>query len=259
MMQPLPRNKSQQEVPIDSWADEWYLIGQEIILMFNHWQSADDGTHFSPREDKRKKMKWITKDGRRIPLGSRETPGTNHNRIFELNRYIDANAFCPICRSPVVYYQNENGSKVFFNRIGWPWEKHECTDHATIRPSQDRKVEILGRLINLLNGETIESLSNGYLLGHYDVLDETKNFFLLRLKNSKNQVMFVECSAQINHVAWDTLHDAPFFLRRTIDAKSQEFLLWFFARVGSKDYSIQHISVQRTTIPFEECVSAFKK
>ncbi len=33
---------------------------------------------------------------------------------------------CQYCRKPVFYYENEIGSKVFFDEIGPPWPKHEC-------------------------------------------------------------------------------------------------------------------------------------
>jgi hypothetical protein len=29
----------------------------------------------------------------------------------------------------VYYYENEHGSKVFFDEIGWPWPKHSCPDN----------------------------------------------------------------------------------------------------------------------------------
>jgi hypothetical protein len=30
----------------------------------------------------------------------------------------------------VYYYQNNAGSRVFFDEIGWPWPKHPCTDRG---------------------------------------------------------------------------------------------------------------------------------
>lgn len=38
------------------------------------------------------------------------------------------NASCPECGSKVFYYENEHGSKVFFDSLGPPWPKHPCTD-----------------------------------------------------------------------------------------------------------------------------------
>lgn len=43
-------------------------------------------------------------------------------------RSINPNANCPVCRAPVFFYQNKNGSKVFFDELVPPWPKHPCTD-----------------------------------------------------------------------------------------------------------------------------------
>jgi hypothetical protein len=55
-------------------------------------------------------------------------------------RFIAPNAKCPVCGEPVFYYQNEFGSRVYFDEIGWPWPKHPCTDNSTDRSSRLRRV-----------------------------------------------------------------------------------------------------------------------
>jgi len=45
--------------------------------------------------------------------------------------YVNPNAKCPECGAPVFYYQNEFGSRVFFDELGPPWPKHPCTDQGT--------------------------------------------------------------------------------------------------------------------------------
>lgn len=47
-------------------------------------------------------------------------------------RYINPNANCPVCDAPVFYYQNEFGSRVFFDELGPPWPKHPCTDQGPV-------------------------------------------------------------------------------------------------------------------------------
>jgi hypothetical protein len=47
--------------------------------------------------------------------------------------FVNPNARCPECKSPVFYYQSENGGRVFFDQLGWPWPKHPCTDRPTWR------------------------------------------------------------------------------------------------------------------------------
>lgn len=47
-----------------------------------------------------------------------------------LDSYTIPNAPCPVCREPVFFYWNEFGSRVYFQRLGRPWEKHPCTDNG---------------------------------------------------------------------------------------------------------------------------------
>ncbi|MFQ3664492.1 MAG: hypothetical protein SNJ79_00435 [Sphingomonadaceae bacterium] len=46
------------------------------------------------------------------------------------------NATCPVCGARVFFYQNEHGSRVFFDDLGPPWPKHPCTDNEA--PSLSR-------------------------------------------------------------------------------------------------------------------------
>ena len=43
--------------------------------------------------------------------------------------FVIPNARCPVCGQQVYYYQNEFGSRVFFDDLGPPWPKHPCTDN----------------------------------------------------------------------------------------------------------------------------------
>lgn len=47
------------------------------------------------------------------------------------------NASCPVCGACVFFYQNQYGSRVFFDDLGPPWPKHHCTDNAN--PSIGRR------------------------------------------------------------------------------------------------------------------------
>jgi hypothetical protein len=40
--------------------------------------------------------------------------------------FVVPNAICRYCGASVFYYENEHGSKVFFDELGWPWPKHSC-------------------------------------------------------------------------------------------------------------------------------------
>lgn len=39
---------------------------------------------------------------------------------------------CPVCGAPVFFYQNDSGSRVFFDSLGDPWPKHPCTDVGSL-------------------------------------------------------------------------------------------------------------------------------
>jgi hypothetical protein len=59
----------------------------------------------------------------------RTTAGTGANRSYSAC-FVVPNALCPVCGASVYYYQNEHGSRVFFDELGWPWPKHPCTDNS---------------------------------------------------------------------------------------------------------------------------------
>lgn len=48
-------------------------------------------------------------------------------------RYVNPNATCPKCGADVYFYQNEHGSRVYFDDLGPPWPKHPCMDSSPPR------------------------------------------------------------------------------------------------------------------------------
>jgi hypothetical protein len=38
------------------------------------------------------------------------------------------NAKCPKCGAAVFFYKNPQGGSVYFNKLGYPWSRHPCTD-----------------------------------------------------------------------------------------------------------------------------------
>jgi hypothetical protein len=48
-------------------------------------------------------------------------------------RYTNPNASCPVCDAPVYFFQSEFGARVFFDDLGYPWQKHPCTDNPIAR------------------------------------------------------------------------------------------------------------------------------
>jgi hypothetical protein len=54
--------------------------------------------------------------------------------------FVNPNAHCPECGADVFYYQNEFGSRVFFDDLGPPWPKHPCTDRSPL-PKEKSKAK----------------------------------------------------------------------------------------------------------------------
>jgi hypothetical protein len=53
--------------------------------------------------------------------------------------FVNPNAHCPVCGTPVFFYQSPYGGRVFFDELGPPWPKHPCTDTTVLnyeRPIQ---------------------------------------------------------------------------------------------------------------------------
>lgn len=52
------------------------------------------------------------------------------------------NASCPVCRADVYFYRSPHNGRVYFDSLGPPWPKHECTDNSLRRvpvsPSWER-------------------------------------------------------------------------------------------------------------------------
>lgn len=80
--------------------------------------------------------------------------GGNHNQLSDYfsglseqyfwvskqERLLSPNARCPDCGSQVYYYQNEHGSRVYFDAIGSPWTLHPCFERSqSKRENRKRK------------------------------------------------------------------------------------------------------------------------
>ena len=53
------------------------------------------------------------------------------------------NTRCPKCHQKVFYYQNESGSRVYFDELGPPWPKHPCMsgDHWSSQAYQEGQLK----------------------------------------------------------------------------------------------------------------------
>lgn len=84
------------------------------------WCSSTWGNVRVDRTQLRSTMQ--TRDAERILREQRASKGYS-------SCFVDPNAVCPVCAASVFYYQNDGGSRVFFDDLGPPWPKHPCTDN----------------------------------------------------------------------------------------------------------------------------------
>lgn len=91
-------------------------------------------------------------------------------------RYVNPNADCPVCGQAVFFYQNEYGSRVYFDELGPPWPKHSCMDQSAThqpRKSLSRKLIIpalrdhlqvseIGRWLSLAGLDTSREFKEKY-------------------------------------------------------------------------------------------------
>ncbi len=80
---------------------------------------------------------------------------TGIKRNWDYESVTNPNASCPVCGASVFYYQNNYGSRVFFDELGPDWPKHPCTDNGKYKYSpQKRKTENRKTYAWELNGWT---------------------------------------------------------------------------------------------------------
>ena len=65
---------------------------------------------------------------------------------------------CGYCRQQIFYYENERGSKVFFDSLGPPWPKHRCAQYTDSQKSSHRKSD--GGWLKIENGSEIRPSRN---------------------------------------------------------------------------------------------------
>ena len=98
------------------WRDGFYRtnIYGTTSWVEGHWVERDDWSRWGGSDASHQHLLDRLRNAR--ALGS------------ESARYLIPNATCPVCGAEVFFFQNEHGSRVFFDELGTPWPKHPCTD-----------------------------------------------------------------------------------------------------------------------------------
>lgn len=78
--------------------------------------------------------------------------------------FVNPNAQCPSCGVAVFYYQNEYGSRVYFDQLGPPWPKHPCTDGMKTQTYETQVHRPAARR----RGERIELVGAARQIGEYE-------------------------------------------------------------------------------------------
>jgi hypothetical protein len=103
---------------------------------------------------------------------------------FTHDSYINPNAYCPVCRESVVFYQSPYGGRVYFDKVGWPWPKHPCTDRSARTTTSKLSPQHLPPEFDYQNTDPdwrafkcteVEENNGGFtrLFGHIQGMDQT--------------------------------------------------------------------------------------
>lgn len=118
------------------------------------WCSSTWGNVRVDRSQLRASMQ--TRDAERILREQRASNGYS-------SCFVNPNAVCPVCKATVFYYQNDWGSRVFFDDLGPPWPKHGCTDNPRLSVTISS-----GRPRPRARGMRLELAEAASFLGLYD-------------------------------------------------------------------------------------------
>lgn len=97
------------------------------------------------------------------------------------------NALCPVCGEKVFFYQNNNGSRVFFDSLGKPWPKHPCTDKEGYSTKDGKRGNIYSKddfCIPEFSKEKKEVIQKNIKIFDYN------SFYFFVSKHGKNMLKF---------------------------------------------------------------------
>lgn len=154
--------------------------------------------------------------------------------------FVNPNARCPECFAAVFYYQNEFGSRVFFDDLGPPWPKHKCTDRRTWT-STERSQSPTKRA----RGLTMELIEAATTLGRYQGIRFGSNG--IPLEWALVQVRFVSRSGSKNKVCGEYLEAvSDLLVYFTFDSTNPMIDTGDIVSIKGEECSLYDISQMRT-------------
>lgn len=148
----------------------------------------------------------------------------DNQRLSKLREYFSftcPNAICPNCHSQVYYYQNSYGSKVFFDELGKPWPKHNC--------SSDFNINVIPDAIDTTNPEAVfirKTYSTDYfpveVISKYRLIDD---------------YYVIEISKMGTEIGKFVIKNPPYYLGLTFIEKSSGKI--FLSGYESEEYMLE--------------------
>ena len=150
-------------------------------------------------------------DGRRCSGSAGSNSNKSQKPFGSIQSYVNPNAHCPVCGQRVFFYQSPYGGRVFLSDLGWPWDKHGCTDSAEAQTKTVRRIsEVRHRPFRSTSGEALTlyrlvtvdriqggvrckfgQLSNNLVVFQTDILDEQLEEINLTVKELTKVPSFV--------------------------------------------------------------------
>jgi hypothetical protein len=171
---------------------------------------------------------WCTGGGG----GGRRNRSVSHKRFLPpkvtVSSLLIPNASCPVCQQSVYYYQNDIGSRVFFDTL-WPdWIKHPCTDNG--RPVVLRSSNGPRTPTPNLEFPTTSDLSHEWIPLTFQRRDVEDGWYVLRFETTSGDLLRVLTNS-------DSLprRDSPVFMQKW-DVEDQTVIQFL-----DQDFSLQLI------------------
>lgn len=150
--------------------------------------------------------------------------------ILSFDSFVNPTATCPVCGEQVFFYKSPDGGKVFFDALGPPWPKHQCTDNGLVsKRSVENIIEPKRKLEWQVNGWTPFIVSN---------IARFNNKVILITGRPEHQDYDIDIFVKKTKVVPTNLSRTLFHIKQT---DNQTFDISTFNFVSNKNMSIQEI------------------
>lgn len=119
------------------------------------------------------------------------------NKLINNFSFTIPNAKCSICQQEIFYYENIYGSKVFFEKLGKPWIKHNCFYDAEAQPEINTNTEKIEFSYVADYHPVMYTINFAPLEGNYKLIEvkdskNTKQKYVIEYPSSNFGICFIE-------------------------------------------------------------------